>query len=233
MQKISARIAARTAGTKSDWKDSRLVIAALTAAGTATFMGTVVLPITMSAQSAKIELLTSKLDELGDTKDRLEALNKELAEARLNISQKEILVAQLMAQTPFLPGSPYPSGADKIILGTTKRELLQMHPDGKWNDDEEESYYSVDPKHPHFSSITYYIDSPKNERISHILYHINHKSPLTHTELKLRFKSIWGHPHAERKNGDSWWKISQRESVEIRSNNTYAVSSSTYNPYMK
>lgn len=57
MGKISDRHKERMQKPSTDWKDSRIVIAALSVAGTATFMSTVVLPITTAALTAKLDAL--------------------------------------------------------------------------------------------------------------------------------------------------------------------------------
>lgn len=206
----------RTARSSSDWKDSRLVIAALSVAGTATFMSTVVLPITNSALTARLEKLATAEEQITQLRKSLEAAEKKAAEA-------ESIAAQAMEKTPFLPGSVYPSGADKVLIGSTRQQLLDAYPGGTW--DEDQDYYSVRKTgHPHFGSITYYfMGSPKKNNVTMILFHLNSNSPLNNGAIRNRFRVLWGVPDAVGKRGKMLWKATQRESIEMDDDGRYIV----------
>lgn len=157
MGKIIDRHKERIHKQTTDWKDSRIVIATLAAAGTATFMSTVVLPITTSTLSAKLEALEPAAE-------KILGLEKELEETKAALTAAQSSAAQAVEKTPFLPGSAYPVGLDRLHIGSSQQEVAKAYPKGKWVD---QDYVSIDVDHPIFSSVTYYFGGGKEDSESH------------------------------------------------------------------
>lgn len=224
MGRIINRHRERTASPPpKDWKDSRLVIAALSAAGTATFMGTVVVPLTTTA-------LTAKLDALAPAAERIEKLEKELARTKAALATARTEAALATVKNPFLPGSVYPVGLDTLRIGDSRKKVEEKYPRGKWAEDE--SYYSVtDIDHAVFSRVTYYFDGDQNNQIvSMILYHFHYDSPWVGDALRTRFTVLFGSPSITGTSGRAWWSPTARESIEIDSSNSYTVYSTSRVP---
>lgn len=186
-------------------------------------MSTVVLPVANSA-------LTAKLERLAPAEEQITKLTKELDEAKKRATLAESVAAMAIAKTPFLPGSVYPSGADKILIGSTRNQLIETYPSGSW--DEDKDYYTATTGHPHFGQITYYfMGSPNKNNVTTILFHSNHDSPLKNEEIKQRFRVLFGAPNATGKRGRTWWKATPRESIEMENEDRYLVTSSNKKPY--
>lgn len=222
MGKIIDRYRQRAEKPQTDWKDSRIVIAALSVAGTATFMSTVVVPVTTAA-------LTAKLEALAPADEKIRRLEKELAENKAALAVAKTLVAEATVKTPFLPGSVYPVGLDRIHIGSTREQVVEAYPNGNWTDDD---YVSVPTDHKLFSQITYYFDGDKkNRHVSMILFHPQLDAPLNHEAIKNRVAILFGPPTATGRRGQTWWKATARESIEMDPPNSYTVKAANNIPF--
>lgn len=222
MGRISARYRERVETSPTDWKESRFVVATLAVVSTATFMGTVVQPLTTAT-------LTAKLEALAPAADRIQVLEKALAESKTELAAANALAAEASAKTPFLPGSVYPVGLDNVRVGSTRDQVVEAFPSGKWVDDD---YVSVHTGNPLFRSVTYYFSGEKkNRRVSMILFHLDSDSPLNQTSIRNRFSILFGPPTAVGKRGASWWKATVRETIELDAVEGYSVKPGGYVPY--
>lgn len=222
MGKIIDRHRERVHKQSADWKDSRIVIATLAAAGTATFMSTVVLPITTSTLSAKLEALEPAAK-------KIQGLEKELDETKAALTAAKSLAAQAIEKTPFLPGSAYPAGLDRILIGSSQQEVAKAYPMGKWA---EEDYVSTDVDHPIFGSVTYYFGGKKkNRNVTMILFHLKINSPMNIDSIKSRLTILYGPATAIGKRDQILWQATPRETVEIGSRTSYIVHPGRYIPY--
>jgi len=220
MGKIIDRQRARASRQTTDWKDSRLVIAALAVAGTATFMSTVVLPITTAS-------LTAKLEALEPADKKIKALETELKESKRALVSARAIAAEAIQKTPFLPGSPYPVGIDKIVVGSSPQQVIETYPSGRWREDD---YYSVELDHKIFYRVTYYFSGEKrNRHVSMVLFQLRTDSPLNMEAIKNRFVILFGSPLAVDKYGRTLWKATSRDTVEIDADTSYTVH---LNPYL-
>ena len=125
--KISQRHGERTAKPVSDWKDSRLIVAVLTAAGTATFMITVVLPISTASLNAKIESLEARIESLTPAEEKIKGLQTELSSAKKSLGEAQASLLAATENSPFAPGSAYPTGFDKVVIGDTAEDVLKAY----------------------------------------------------------------------------------------------------------
>lgn len=199
------------------------MIAVLSAAGTATFMGTVVVPLTTSYLSARVENLTSltanaqvKAEELEQTKKKLE--------------RAEAALANAVSENPFVQGSVYPSGLDDIVIGTPIAKVYERFPDAKL-EEEDGRYVSAKTSHPLFWSVTYYLEkSAGGGRVRGMLFHLNPNSKLTHEAIKARFTVLYGEPVAQSKGRAFWPSPTPRETIEVLMSGGYGVDPSNYRP---
>lgn len=222
MGRVIDRHRERTQKSHTDWRDSRIVIAALSMAGTATFMSTVIVPVTTAS-------LTAKLEALGSADEKIRKLEKELRENKSALAAAKALAAQATAKTPFLPGSVYPAGLEKILIGSTRQQVVEAYPNGKWSDDD---YVSIETGHNIFGRVTYYFDGEKKNRyVSMVLYHLAYDSPLNCDAIKNRFAVLFGPPTATGRKGQVWWKATARESIEMEIADTYVVKKGNYIPH--
>jgi hypothetical protein len=226
MQKVKAseRQRERMNKPKTDWKESRLVVAALSVAGTATFMSTVVMPITNASLHARLEALAPAEEKIRSLKSEVDALNKRALVAESN-------AAQAIKDTPFLPGSPYPTGLDKVIAGSPESEVIKEYPKGTW--DEERSYYSVDTNHPFISRATYYFTDSKEQKrkVAFILFHLKSDSGLSASGIRDRFTILFGQPTYVGPKDRAMWRTSSRESAEFSRENNFVIREGSYVPH--
>jgi acyl-CoA synthetase (AMP-forming)/AMP-acid ligase II len=221
--KASERQRVRLTKSSTDWRDSRFVIAVLSAAGTATFMGTVVVPLTTSYLSAKVDSLTALSATAQATAEELEKTKKKLAQA-------EASLANAVLETPFVPGSVYPVGLDDIVLGTPIAKVYEKFPDAKI-DEESGGYLSVKTKHPLFWSATYYVSKGAGDKsVSAVLFHSRPESKLTQEAIKARFTVLFGEPGAQSKGRAFWPSPTSRETIEVLMFGGYGVDPKNYRP---
>lgn len=209
--KPSERIRERKPAPASSWKDSPLVVAIVSAGAMATFMGTVVVPLTTSYLSAKVDRLTEISANASATAEELERTKKELATARGDL-------ATALRGSPFSAGSVYPNGLDRVVIGSSAEQVLQVFPNAKWDEDHE--YLSVDTKLPTFISAAYYFhtDAQKVQRVDAILFQGGGIGDTTFTSeyVRARLTVLFGEPLVNKR--DAFWKAATpRESIEISS----------------
>ncbi|MBV6324382.1 hypothetical protein [Duganella violaceipulchra] len=138
-------------------------------------------------------------------------------------------MAEATANTPFLPGSVYPVGIDKIHIGSTREQVAEAFPNAKWTEDD---YVSVQFNHTLFSSAAYYFSGDKKKRyVSSILFFFGSKSPLTTDAIKNRFSILFGPPAATSRRGENWWRATPREVIVMDVPGTYSVRLGSYVPY--
>lgn len=195
-------------GQSRDWKDSRLVVAAVATASTAVFFMTVVLPLRVDLLTAKVERLTDVTANAMATAEKLERVEKHLAEA---------LAAQRLAtaKSPFSGRSVYPLGLDLVVLGTPVAELVKRHPDGTW--DEDKTYFSVAKSDSEgVTGATYYFDNAGDRRkVNFILFHLKGGDPTVDEILRKHFLTTFGEPNLARRQS-ALWKATDREWVVIK-----------------
>jgi hypothetical protein len=222
MGKLSDRIRDREMRPKSNWKDSTLVVAVISAAGTATFMYNVVMPLTTATMSAKLEALAPAAE-------RISKLEAELRETKDKLQTAEGIASLATENTPFLPGSVYPTGIDIVKLGSSIEEVEKVYPDGRWNEDN--SYYSVDQKNPNFGSSTFYFrQTGKIKKVSHILFLVNSDSKLNNKTLLNRLTTLFGTPTSAASSGRFWWKISSKHTAGLDGERAYTIYQGEYGP---
>jgi hypothetical protein len=204
MQKTEIKPSQRRLNNKlpvrSDWKESRLVVAALSVAGTATLFATVIMPLTNTLLTNKLEKLTQLSANAGATAEELENVKKERVASRAETSLA-------ITKSPFISGSVYPIGLDQVVIGTPASEILKRLPGAKWDDEERYLSYQVKGTIGIFSEAAYYFD--KNKKVSTILYLF--KDMALGAELvKKTLVTNFGEPYAQKKHL-SLWKIKDQE----------------------
>lgn len=183
-----------------DWKDNRIVVAALSAAGTATLFSTVIMPLVNTVQSNKIQQYEDIIKNAQATSNQLAQTKEELKKAKA-----EIFLA--IQKTPLVPGSVYPlgEGFDSVVLGTDVKELKNRL--SGLEKDEDGSYFSYrTTNHPVFSGSTYY---QSNNKVDMILYHLHDRDGGGNL-IKKTLLTHFGEPFAEKK-GSMLWKIKNNE----------------------
>lgn len=189
-----------------DWKENRLVVAVLSAAGTATLFSTVIMPLVNTVQSNKIQQFEELTKNAKATSDELEKIKEKLRNA-------EAEVALAIEKTPFVPGSVYPLGhkLDSVILGMDIQELkirLSLEEDEAEEEDgmpiKMRSYKT--PNHTVFHSAAYFLS---NNKVQTILYHLNDGDRGAALLSKVLLTNF-GEPFAQKK-GSMLWKIKNNE----------------------
>lgn len=144
------------------WKDSRLVVAALTALGTATFWHSVIFPLYDVTQEAELKAYREEAEKVPGLTMQIKNLKARLWHAE-NTSA-------------FDSNSAYPNGFRLVEIGdpvdrlTSAYETASVHKDKK-------GYWTVENQHSIFNSVTYYFDSANdNKSITHILFSVNFAS---------------------------------------------------------
>lgn len=176
------------------------MVAALSAAGTATLFATVIMPLSNTLLTNKIEKLTELSAGAANTAGELEKVKKELAASR---ADERLAVMK----SPFIPGSVYPLGLDSVIIGTPAQEILTRLPGAKWDEDNQYITYDVTDENAVFSQAAYYFD--KNRKVSAILYQFRDREAGAELVKKLMLTGF-GEPYAQKKH-KTLWKINDHE----------------------
>jgi len=225
MGRISARQIERSTKPVTDWKDSRLVVAALSVAGTATFMSTVVMPITNASLNAKIEALLPAAAKVA-------SLERELSATKARLEEAQTVAKLATMQTPFLPGSVYPVHLDRVAIGATPELVLSVYPNAEW--DEDKRYLSVRVEMDHFASVTYFFEGKFGaQRVSSIIFHPAIDSGWDRSRLTERFTVLFGPPAFTASKGRALWRATPREAIELNGlpgDGTYSVRRWDYKP---
>lgn len=201
-----------TGKSHSDWKENRLVVAVLSAAGTATLFSTVIMPLVNTVQSNKIQ----QLEELTIN---AKATSAELQKIKEKLKNAEAEVALAIEKTPFVPGSVYPLGEklDSVILGTDIKELkIRLSLQGDEAEEEERDFnflFYKTSKHTVFSGATYYFS---NNKVHRILYHLKDRDRGAALLSKILLTNF-GEPFAKKKES-MLWKINNNEWAIIQYN---------------
>jgi hypothetical protein len=157
-----------------DWKNHPVIIAAISAASSAVFCITFVLPIYEKKNINQIEdlkLQTTKLKE----KNAKILKNEEDLLLKLKSSKQKIL--HLQEEDRFSKDSPLPKGFRDIYPFDLVDRVFEHYKSE--NIETEKRWYSVKVEDNLFSSATYYRLKHKNkEYISHIFFHFNRLSSL-------------------------------------------------------
>ncbi|WP_406805560.1 hypothetical protein [Burkholderia semiarida] len=198
--KASQRRQTISASVSNDWKDSRLVVAALSVAGTATLFATVIMPLSNTLLTNKIEKLTELSANSSAIAEELEKTKKELAASRA-----ENRLA--LEKSPFVPGSVYPFGLDNVVIGTPAQEVVVRLPGAKWDEDNSYITFDVKEKDTIFSGAAYYFNSARN--VSGILYHFRNQDTGPAVVKKLLLTGF-GEPYAQKKRR-FLWRVSDHE----------------------
>jgi hypothetical protein len=169
---------------ETNWKDRPLAVAAISAAGTALFMVTVVIPIwdkEKDNQIAELKTEPTKLkNELGDLRGQLNRMESENLKLRRDLDR-------LSPDSLFSLDDVYPKGFRSIRIGDRTDLITKVYgsePDVAVED--EGSWISVDFKNPRpFSSITYYYDEgARLKTVSFIVFRFDNKDGQTFQMLK-------------------------------------------------
>lgn len=188
--------------SKKDWKDHPVVVAALAVAGTSTLFASVIMPLSNSLLSAKLERLTETSATAVATAEELEKTKKALLAAQAALHQA-------VAKSPMTAGSAYPIGIDSVVIGTPKDQVAKRLPKGRWN--EEKTYYSADYSgHPIFSAATYYFT---DEKVDTILLHLVNNE-VSAEIIRTFLRANYGEPMKTKKL-NSLWQVSPREFVAL------------------
>jgi hypothetical protein len=205
-----------------------LVIAALTALGTATFWHSVIFPLYDVTQKSELKAYREEAEKVPDLTKRIKNL-----EARLWHAENA---------NAFDSDSLYPNGFRLVKIGDPADKLTSAYDTASVHKDEE-GYWTVENQHNVFNSVTYYFDSTKNNKpVTHILFHVNF-APKEHQpsswlfdkenakQLTRRLIETYGEPKFDKAKLTMMWSIEDGTSLFQRINETNVlVMSSQYRP---
>ncbi len=169
---------------ETNWKDRPLAVAAISAASTALFMVTVVIPIwdkEKDNQIAELKTEPTKLKtELHDLRGQLDRMEAENLKLRRDLDR-------LNPDNLFSLDDVYPKGFREVRIGDRTDLVIKVY--GSKPDitvDDEDRWISVNFKNPNpFRSITYYYDeSARLKTVTSILFQFDNKDGRTFDLLK-------------------------------------------------
>lgn len=214
MGKIIERYKGRQMRPAGNWKESRLVVAAASCVATATFMATIVIPQTTSVLRAKLEALEPAAQKIAALEDAFK-----VAEERRKAAERA--AARAFTQNPFSAGTPYPSGLDRVVIGSSEREVREEFPQGVLDNDQ--GFITVQQEHPNIATVGYILKGkPGARQVGEILF-ILKEPQLSADAVREHFKLMFGPPAGIASMGRTWWKATPRENVEIYASSFYFV----------
>lgn len=222
--------------TESRWRDSPIVVGAISIFTTASFMATVVVPLVTSHLSAQIERGQLVQEGLRGEIDRLKShaadLRKKIDEGTIEQSRLAALekdsrerIRQMQLESPFASYGEYPSGLDAIPVGSPIDHINGVYGSDKI-DKSNDSYWSVSIGHPIFSSVVYYFD--ERDRIVNFIYFFsNYKGPLKDGDLIKLATARFGKPDVAHERNNIWF--TRRSNIAVEAGD-YAVFQPDYFP---
>lgn len=214
MGKIVERQRERQVRPAGNWKESPLVIATASSVATAAFMASVVLPLTTS-------VLRTRLEALEPAAQRIAVLEGAFRVAEEKRKAAERAAERAYAKHPFSAGTPYPAGLDKVVIGSSEREVLSAFPGGELDNDQ--GFVTVNLEHPNIQGAGYHLKGkPGDRRVDLIMFTLREQQ-LSTAAVKDYFNLMFGPPAGEASKGRMWWKATPRENVEFLTDFVYFV----------
>ncbi len=188
------------------WKDSPIVVGAITAVSTTLFVLTVtftaVIPTWTKKYENKTLELSNKVDELKkemegytSVKHSLESkvneLNKLVDRKNKSIAELEYKIRILRKKNVFLNNNVYPYGYREVKIFDSIEKVKKVYQGQKI--EEFPGWFSVEVDGPVFGSIAYYFKNTKNGRaITQILFHMVYNDEHIHDIILRQFTDIFG-----------------------------------------
>lgn len=190
--------------SSKDWKNHPILIAVISAAATATFFQTVVIPI--SDASNRAELI-----EFRKLKATHEQVEKTLEEEKKRNAQlaKELVISQ--QANLFVAGNPYPVGYRTTPIGMPLAKVKEHFKDKALTD--ERSILSVKLDKGVFRRVTYHYESQGKESVvTHISYMVSFSDSLWEPndadKLHTILTETFGPPTEVQEGVGARWRIS-------------------------
>ncbi len=186
-----------------DWKNHPVLIAVISAAATATFFQTVVIPISDAGNRAE-------LIELRKAKATHEGVEKAFVEEKRRAAQlaKDLAVSQ--QANLFLSGNPYPMGYRGTPIGMPLSKLKEQFKNETVTD--QGSVLTIELKSGIFRRVSYHYESNGKEQVvSHIAYQVSFNDRIWDKEnadtLVAIMKEVFGPPTEVKERIGSRWHI--------------------------
>jgi hypothetical protein len=146
--------------TDSDWRKHPVTVGAAAFGAAVMFFYNVILPThTVSLQNRIAALSEEPITRRAKVaEEKVHALEGQLKEAQR-------VAAEFQLAKVFVAGSPYPVGLDRVKIGDTQEDIINVFP----KDSIEmfgRRWWSVKDQHPLFKTITYYFDGKKVGQIA-------------------------------------------------------------------
>lgn len=216
------------------WRDSPVVVAAISAAASMSLMATVGIPLATGYLTGQVEALRTDLqnksNEIRDLNDVVERLRKEVSTrgSAIEAEKHEIRrlknqMGELQMSNLFLPGHPYVRGLDKVQLGSNQETVVTTYGE-EAIEKADEDYWSVKVDHKVYSLVTYYFDSrPDERRVTHILHHFDERSsgidPAVIGQLLL---GLFGKPF-QRDHENQLWVMGNKVMLNLRTDGNLII----------
>lgn len=208
---ITVNVPAAPPPTQSFWRDSPIIIAALTAIGTATFWHNVILPSHNAMQGEKIMALQKQLVDLEKEASKVPLLTEEVASLEGRLWHAEHANA-------FDKSSAYPDKFKTVKIGDSVESILSAF-DFTSIDQSNPGYWVVTNQHSIFKDVVYYFDNTEpSQPITHIYFVItpsNDSSFLSRFDeknirnLTLRLTDTYGKPEVNGSERILRWSVDE------------------------